>query len=135
MSASGGDPAGGGGTQRRRYKDERERREKKDGITRRDFLDGAAISAAGLAAAAAFPGLTGAEAMAHAHAARSTPLPPGYYPPTFSDPFTGQPRQVINAHDQDRRPAAAEAVADPLHQGRARASTRGSRTRARSTTA
>ena len=49
-------------------KDERERREKKDGITRRDFLDGAAVSAAGLAAAAAFPGLTGAEAMAKAAA-------------------------------------------------------------------
>ena len=62
MSASGGDPAGGGGTQRRRYKDERERREKKDGISRRDFLDGVAVSAAGLAAASALPGLTGAEA-------------------------------------------------------------------------
>ena len=50
-------------------RDERELREEKDGITRRDFLDGAAVSAAGLAAAAAFPGLTGAEAMAHGHAA------------------------------------------------------------------
>jgi hypothetical protein len=48
---------------RPRYRDERERREQKDGITRRDFLDGAAMSAAGLAAAAAFPGLSGAEAM------------------------------------------------------------------------
>lgn len=95
MSASGGDPVGGGGTQRHRYKDERERREKKDGISRRDFLDGAAVSAAGLAAAAAFPGLTGAEAMATTHLS-DPPLPPGYYPPTFSDPFTGEPRQVIN---------------------------------------
>ena len=43
-------------------RDERELREEKDGITRRDFLDGAAVSAAGLAAAAAFPGLTGAAA-------------------------------------------------------------------------
>jgi hypothetical protein len=33
-----------------------------DGITRRDFLDGVAITAAGLAAAAAAPHLTGAEA-------------------------------------------------------------------------
>ena len=68
---------------RPRYRDERERREKQDGITRRDFLDGAAVSAAGLAAAAAFPGLTGAEAMAHG----SDPgLPSSYYPPGFSDP-------------------------------------------------
>src|SRR4051812_43314613 len=95
MSASGGDPAGGGGAQRRRYKDERERREKKDGISRRDFLDGAAVSAAGLAAAAAFPRLTRAEAMATTPRA-VPPLPPGYSPPTFSDPFTGEPRQVIN---------------------------------------
>ena len=56
---------------RRRYKDERELREEKDGITRRDFLDGAAVSAAGLAAAAALPGLTGAEAMAHVRGGRS----------------------------------------------------------------
>ena len=107
-------------------RDERELREEKDGITRRDFLDGAAVSAAGLAAAAAFPGLTGAEAMAHGHAG-DAPLPPGYYPPTFSDPYTGQPRPGDPAHDQDRRPAAVEAVADPLHQGRPRASTRASK--------
>ena len=67
------------------HRDEREEREQKDGITRRDFLDGAAVSAAGLAAAAAIPGLTGAEAMAHTHG-DDAPLPPGYYPPTFSDP-------------------------------------------------
>ncbi len=77
---------------RPRNRDERERREKQDGITRRDFLDGAAVSAAGLAAAAAFPGLTGAEAMAHG----SDPgLPAGYYPPGFSDPHNGIPSQVI----------------------------------------
>src|SRR5262245_23556033 len=81
------------GASGRRPRDERERREKKDGITRRDFLDGAAVSAAGLAAAAAFPGLTGAEAMAHGGG--DPGLPPGYYPPSFTDPFTGQPAQVI----------------------------------------
>ena len=43
---------------RSRSKDERERRERKDGITRRDFLDGTAVTAAGLAVAAAMPGLT-----------------------------------------------------------------------------
>src|SRR3954454_22010896 len=76
------------------YRDERERREKKDGITRRDFLDGAVVSAAGLAAAAALPGLTGAEAMTHTHAG-DPPLPPGSSPPTFSAPYTGEPAQVI----------------------------------------
>jgi spermidine dehydrogenase len=75
-------------------RDERELREEKDGITRRDFLDGAAVSAAGLAAAAALPGLTGAEAMAHVRGG-DPPLPPGYYPPTLSDPYTGEPAQVI----------------------------------------
>ena len=55
---------GNGGARRPRYADERERREARDGISRRDFLDGAAVSAAGLAAAAAFPGLSGAEALA-----------------------------------------------------------------------
>ena len=74
-------------------KDERERREKKDGISRRDFLDGAAVGAAGLAAAAAFPGLTGAEAMAHGGG--DAGLPASYYPPSFSDPYTGLPAQVI----------------------------------------
>ena len=62
-------------------RDERELREEKDGITRRDFLDGVAVSAAGLAAAAASPHLTGAEAMTPDTAA-AEPLPPGYYPPT-----------------------------------------------------
>ena len=45
-------------------------------ITRRDFLDGVAVSAAGLAAAAASPYLTGAEAMIRGHAATARgPLP------------------------------------------------------------
>src|SRR4051812_4367652 len=44
-----------------------------DGITRRDFLDGVAITAAGLAAAAAAPHLTGAEA---ALKSRRTAYPP-----------------------------------------------------------
>ena len=51
-----------------------------DGITRRDFLDGVAISAAGLAAAAAAPHLTGAEALAHSRDTTPTPLPPGLLP-------------------------------------------------------
>ncbi len=67
-----------------------------DGITRRDFLDGVAITAAGLAVAAAAPYLTGAEA---AHAATgpppsSTGLPPGYYPPT-STGLTGEADLVV----------------------------------------
>ena len=82
-----------------RFNDERERREAKDGISRRDFLDGAAVTAAGLAAAAAFPGLSGAEAMARGQGHGHGPdpqLPPDYYPPSFTDPFTGEPKQVIN---------------------------------------
>ncbi len=66
----------------------------RDGITRRDFLDGVAVSAAGLAAAAASPHLTGAEAMIAGHGGTSRPLPPGYYPPT-STGITGQPDDVI----------------------------------------
>ncbi len=82
---------------RRTSRDERERREKQDGISRRDFLDGAAMTAAGLAAAAAFPALSGAEAMAKAGGGHPADvgLPPGYYPPSFDDPFTGQPDEVI----------------------------------------
>jgi spermidine dehydrogenase len=67
---------------------------KKPGITRRDFLDGVAVSAAGLAAAAASPHLTGAEAMMSGHGGTSRPLPPGYYPPT-STGITGQPDNVV----------------------------------------
>jgi spermidine dehydrogenase len=52
-----------------------------DGITRRDFLDGVAIGAAGLAIAAAAPHLTGAEAAELARGGRRS-LPPGHYPPT-----------------------------------------------------
>ena len=59
-------------------------------ITRRDFLDGVAISAAGLAAAAASPSLTGAEAALIG----SRPLPRGYYPPT-STGITGTPDDVV----------------------------------------
>ena len=43
----------------------------RDGITRRDFLDGVAITAAGLAAAAASPNLTGAEAAVSRAAGRA----------------------------------------------------------------
>ncbi len=56
--------------------------DKGDGITRRDFLDGVAITAAGLAAAAAAPHLSGAEALASSRGHGPRPLPPGYYPPT-----------------------------------------------------
>ena len=84
---------------RPRYEDEREKREKKDGISRRDFLDGAAMSAAGLAAAAAFPHLTGAEAMAHGHGhghGGDPSLPADYYPPSFTNPYTGIPDQIVD---------------------------------------
>ena len=56
--------------------------DKGDGITRRDFLDGVAITAAGLAAAAAAPHLSGAEALAASRGHGPPPLPKGYYPPT-----------------------------------------------------
>jgi spermidine dehydrogenase len=59
-------------------------------ISRRDFLDGVAIGAAGLAAAAASPSLTGAEAALLG----SRPLPRDYYPPT-STGITGEPDDVI----------------------------------------
>jgi hypothetical protein len=49
-----------GDARKGRFKDERERREQRDGITRRDFLDGAAVTAAGLAVA----GMTGGQAFA-----------------------------------------------------------------------
>src|SRR5258705_1846797 len=85
-----------GGHKRPKARDERELREQRDGISRRDFLDGAAVTAAGLAAAAAIPGLSGAEAMAKALGGATDPgLPPGYYPPTFSDPYTGQSDNVL----------------------------------------
>ena len=69
--------------------------EPRQGITRRDFLDGMAISAAGLAAAAAAPYLTGAEAaLAASGKASAASLPPGYYPPTATG-ITGLPDRVI----------------------------------------
>jgi spermidine dehydrogenase len=83
---------------------------KKDGITRRDFLDGMAISAAGLAAAAASPYLTGAEAALAAHSP-SPGLPPGYYPPTATG-LTGQPDAVVEKiYKIDGRPDADAAAA------------------------
>jgi spermidine dehydrogenase len=66
-------------------------RARDDGITRRDFLDGVAITAAGLAAAAAAPHLTGAEA---AEAARRG-LPRSYYPPTDTG-LKGQRDDVVS---------------------------------------
>ena len=68
--------------------------DKGDGITRRDFLDGVAISAAGLAAAAAAPHLTGAEALASTRGHDPRPLPPGYFPPTVTG-LKGQPDDVV----------------------------------------
>jgi spermidine dehydrogenase len=55
-------------------------------ITRKDFLDGVAITAAGLAAASALPGLTGAEAAF----AASSAADPDFYPPTATG-LKGQP--------------------------------------------
>lgn len=70
-----------------------------DGISRRDFLDGVAITAAALAAAAASPMLTGAEAAAsvmgrQGNVGTAPPLPDGWDP----DAFTGikaQPDGVV----------------------------------------
>jgi spermidine dehydrogenase len=58
----------------------------RDGITRRDFLDGVAVTAAGLAAAAAAPFLTGAEAVAagQGNSGATPPLPPGWDPDAAS---------------------------------------------------
>jgi spermidine dehydrogenase len=64
----------------------------KDGISRRDFLDGAAISAAGLAVAAASPTLTGTEAAEIAKDKTKS----RYYPPKFTNPRVGIPDQVVN---------------------------------------
>jgi len=58
-----------------------------DGITRRDFLDGMAIGAAGLAAAAASPTLTGAEASLRGWGHDE-------YPPTVTG-LKGQPDDVV----------------------------------------
>jgi len=75
-------------------KDERELREEKDGITRRDFVDGALVGAAGIAAASAIPSyVTGTST---AKAASPKGIRPGYYPPAFRDPLVGQRDKVIN---------------------------------------
>jgi spermidine dehydrogenase len=68
----------------------------REGITRREFLDGVAITAAGLAIAATKPWLTGAEAAlaAESDGLLAGGLPPGYYPPT-STGLVGQPDHVI----------------------------------------
>ena len=60
-------------------------------ITRKDFLDGVAITAAGLAAASAMPGLTGAEAAF----AASSAADPDFYPPTATG-LKGQPDGVLS---------------------------------------
>lgn len=67
---------------------------KSKGITRRQFLDGVAIGGAGLAFAAASPGMTGAEAASLARRGGPLPLPAGYYPPT-STGITGEPDPVV----------------------------------------
>ena len=102
-------------------------------ITRQDFLDGVAITAAGLAAAAAAPHLTGAEAALAASSARPAPTPAGYYPPTATG-ITGQPDSVVAQTISDRR--QAEPDGRRTRRAAARASSRAtSATSARSTTA
>jgi spermidine dehydrogenase len=64
----------------------------RDGITRRDFLDGVAVGAAALAAAAASPTLTGAQAAQRSRG--PSPLPDGYYPPTTTG-LRGIPDDVV----------------------------------------
>ncbi len=67
-----------------------------DGISRRDFLDGVAIGAAGLAAAAAAPHLTGAEAALAATGGHTPPpLPPGYDPAATTG-LRGQPDTLVD---------------------------------------
>lgn len=65
------------------------------GITRRQFLDGVAISAVGLAIAAADPTMTGAQAATLSKHGAPKGLPRGYYPPT-STGITGEPKPVIS---------------------------------------
>ena len=68
----------------------------KDGITRRDFLDGVAISAAGLRGrlGGALPDRSGGRAGCARTGSRPTRCPPGYYPPT-STGITGEPNGVV----------------------------------------
>jgi spermidine dehydrogenase len=81
-----------------------------DNITRRDFLDGVAITAAGLAAAAAAPHLTGAEAALAAGRPKPPTLPPGYYPPTVTG-LKGEPDVVLNGiYKIDGKPDADAAA-------------------------
>ncbi len=97
----------------------------RDGISRRDFLDGVAITAAGLAAAAASPTLTGAEAAVTSAHDRWWPeppkLPPGYYPPTQTG-LKGQPDNVLEKiYRIDGRPDVRAAAAAPVCFGEAAA--------------
>ena len=64
-------------------------------VTRRQFLDGVAISSTGLAIAAASPTLTGAQAASLARGGHRPPPQPIAYPPT-STGITGQPDDVID---------------------------------------
>lgn len=64
-------------------------------VTRRQFLDGVAISSTGLAIAAASPTLTGAQAASLARGGHRPPPSPIAYPPT-STGITGQPDDVID---------------------------------------
>jgi spermidine dehydrogenase len=95
----------------------------RDGITRRDFLDGVAVGTAALAAAAATPSLTGAQAAALPRRAPA-PLPDGYYPPTTTG-LRGIPDRVVeqivridglpdqeDVHSSDGGPGINQARAD-----------------------
>ena len=96
-------------------------------ISRRDFLDGVAISAAGLAAAAASPSLTGAEAALLRSRAGCRA---DYYPPTA----TGHHGPAGRRHPRrDGASTASRTRATRTRRPPARASTRG--TCATSTTA
>ena len=82
-----------------------------DGISRRDFLDGVAISTAGLAAAAAAPYMTGAEAAlaSGGRDARPRPCRPAT---TRRRRRASRARRPGDAEDlQDRRAADADAAA------------------------
>ena len=103
---------------RPRYRDERERREKKDGITRRDFLDGAAVSAAGLAAAAAAAradrrGGDGPRGSRRRPPARATTRRPSLRRTTATRTRSSTARSRSTARRHQR-------VAGPLHQRRPR---------------
>lgn len=65
-----------------------------NGITRRQFLDGVAIGGSGLAMAAAFPWMTGAEAAVASRKGVGPALPAGYYPPRMTG-ITGETNPVV----------------------------------------